>query len=715
MDVEGERVTATQQIDLAERFWGVRGSSSAPTDVLYIVDEQGSRITVGHFAEQVEVWRDELARAGVAPGDLVVCAAQTSPRWLAALAGLWSIGAVPIIGRSSSPRSILHSTARRIGAPHVLSLTATGFDVDPVEGTGAPPELGTGPDRLLFGQMTSGSTGEPKVVGHHRSGVTAFAGSVSVLYRAAPGERILTAADISFGYGFGNTVLIPILNGATAVLWSDPTKTEALMATIERESVTIAALSPRIWAGIARKLRTADGAGPLRSVTTAVSAGEPLPDELRGRLEERLGLPMIDGYGATEVLHIVATRRSASAGFVPLTGTTLGSAAVAAAEVMTIAGSMVAPLYLHAEPEDLLKLKGGTFISGDAVTVDNHRLTIVGRADFLINRGGVLFSPVELETMAREILGVESVAAEVDVRGARAAKLVLGVVDRESGRTPVQLGKQLRQGLVDASRLPLVPDTVTTLPALPMTDTGKLDRRAAAGMLARRVGSTVRWRDLSVGPGPALVLLPCAGASADFYQELAAAASCAVSVVEFDLTAVADIDELIDTIGEHLLAETVPGDRIIGHSLGATILAAVAARRPDSVRDRVTVAFCPPPLDPTVFEFAGLARETDQMLALRLPGQPKAMARAQRRVETDLSAARNWLARLGKHLTTFRADAEVSVGDDPFNRGTGPVTKCHHHLHIPAGGHYLPLTDPSLALDLIAAIAPPAPEIEEIA
>lgn len=700
-------------IDLAERLWGVRATALAPADLLYI-DEQGRRITVGHFAEQAEVWCRDLACAGVGPGELVVCAAQTSPNWLAALAGLWTLGAVPIIGRSSTPRSILDSTARRVGASHVLTVTATGFAADAVDRTGPRPELGTGPGRLLFGQMTSGSSGEPKLVGHNRSGVAAFATSVSVLYQATPDSRILTSADISFGYGFGNTVLIPMLTGAAGVLWSDPAKIEALMATIERESVTIAALSPRVWAGIARRLRTTDGAGPLRTIASAVSAGEPLSDELRGRLEEHLPLPMIDGYGATEVLHIVAARRSAAAGFTPLTGSTLGTATVAADTVLTITGPMVSRLYLHAGPDDLLTLTGDTFVTGDAVRVDDDRLTIVGRADFLINRGGILFSPVELETMAREILGVESVAAHVEVRGARAAKLVLGVADRDSTQTPVQLGKQPRRGLVDAARHHLVPDIVAPLAALPLTDTGKLDRRAAAGMLARRVGSTVRWRDLSAAPGPAIVLLPCAGASADFYRDVAATASCAVSAIEFDLTAVADIDELVDTIGAYLLAETAPGDRIIGHSLGATILAAVAAHRPDAVLDRMTIAFCPPPLDPTTEEFAALTLETDRMLALRFAGQPSALARARRRVETDLSAAGAWLDRLGKHLATFRADVEVSVGDDPLNRGAEPITMCHNHIRIPTGGHYLLLTDPKQALDRITARTP-TPDIEEIA
>ncbi|MFI1918384.1 AMP-binding protein [Nocardia sp. NPDC020380] len=697
--------------DLAQRFWGVPGPAADPGDLLY-VDEFGRRITVRHFTELAESRQAHLTAAGARAGDVVVCAVETSLLWLATLAGLWLLGAVPVVGRSSTPRPVLDTTARRIGASHVLVQPATGFELDAIAGAGPRPDPGTGADRLLFGQLTSGSTGEPKVVGHNRSGVAGFARGVATLYGADRTARILTAADISFGYGFGNTVLIPILTGAAAVLWSDPARTEAMMGVIDRESVTIAALSPRVWAGIARKLRTT-GTGALGTVTTAVSAGEPLPDDLRAGLEKRLRLSMIDGYGATEILHIVATRRSAADGFVAVDGMSLGVATTPAGQVLAVTGPMVARPYLHAPPADRPKLTGGTFVSGDAVHADGERLTIVGRADFLLNRGGVLCSPVELEAAAWEVLGVESVAAEVDVPGTPAAKLVLGVVDPNAGRSPIQLGKELRARL--AGRSHLAPDTVTTLTALPLTATGKLDRRAAAGMLARRVGSTVRWRSLRAGPGPAIVLLPCAGASADFYQGLASAAKCAVSAVEIDPSAVTDLDELIETIADYLHAETDPGDRLVGHSLGAAILAAAAAVRPDAVRGRTAVTFCPPPAHPTAAEFAALARETDRMLAARFTGQPRALDRARRRVDSSLSAAAGWLDRLGKHLATFPSAAEVSPADDSMNRGADPITMCHNHIRVESGGHYLPLTDPLRALDLIAAVTPAISDNEEIA
>ena len=43
----------------------------------------------------------------------------------------------------------------------------------------------------------------------------------------------------------------------------------------------------------------------------AVSAGEHLPADLRDRFEDRFGVPLVNGLGATEVLHIVVTDRRA--------------------------------------------------------------------------------------------------------------------------------------------------------------------------------------------------------------------------------------------------------------------------------------------------------------------------------------------------------------------------------------------------------------------
>ncbi|NMM91443.1 hypothetical protein B2J88_45320 [Rhodococcus sp. SRB_17] len=695
-------VKMSDKFDLASHLFGINGTELELDHVLF-TSESGNGKTVLDILREATRWKEKFDEYGIEPGFPVVCAATSTWAWIGALTGLWELGAVPIVGRANATMDSLVSTASAIGARWVLILTPAGFDVVPV-----PPASGrewsgrgAGMDCLLFGQLTSGSTGEPKVVGHTRRGVVAFGESVPHLYRADPSSVLLSSADLGFGYGFGNALLLPLLTGSRVVLGTDPTHTDALIATLDRESVTIAALSPRVWAGIGRRLVTSTKR-IAPSLRTAVSAGEALPDDLRRTLESHLDIPILDGYGATEILHIVAVRRRAESAIESLPGVTLGTVISEGANVLTVIGDMVSPGYLHSGDSDRCRLTEQRFVSADAVSISGPELRIIGRSDTLINRGGLLFSPVELEGAALSVLGLDSIAAEVPVDGGGSTRLVLGVVSKDIGAGTPKYGKQLRSRLADPGRIHLRPDIVTAIPTLPLTDTGKLDRKAGKAMLSRRVGSRARWRDVRGGSGKRFVIIPCAGADLSFYSALFEKMDGAAGGLEIDLASITDIDDLIEKAACILEAETSVGDWLVGHSLGSVVLAAVAARHPGALVGRGTVALCPPrpSFDPA--EFASLATATEEMLRGRVDGGERAMARASRRAAADLTtAAGPWLDHLGLYLSEFVCSAEVTADNDPFIRDGSPVTACRRHIRFSSGGHYLPLTDPGGTLEAI--------------
>jgi acyl-coenzyme A synthetase/AMP-(fatty) acid ligase/surfactin synthase thioesterase subunit len=690
--------------DLADMLWQIPARPLDADHVLFI-DEHGSGVTVGRFTAETAAWEDMLAAAGVRPGERVVCAARTSMRWIFALGGLFRLRAIPIVGRAQSPLTQLSESAQAVGAGHVLFV-----DDDLVaRAVGGPVTDADESDRgtrLIFGQFTSGSTGSPKIVGHYETGMRAFRDSMPGLYQVAADSIVLTTADISFGYGFGNSVLIPLVTGATCVLWTDPARVDDLLETMGSRRVTIAALSPRVWAGIARRIRSGSAKPPVY-LRTALSAGEPLPNDLRAALEAQLGLKMTDGYGATEILHIVAVRESSDPGLVPLPGTSLAVTQApgdSPSTVLAITGSMASSRYLVAPEEDQHRLKDGTFVSNDAATITGGRPRIIGRADFLINRGGTLLSPVELESLVRETTGMESVAVELPPSAGGPAKLALGVVVTAAGGSPAQISKDVRSGLlaVVAGRRFLLPDVVAALSSLPLTETGKLDRHAARARLARRVGSAVRWRDMSAGTPPRLVLFPCAGAAAEFYDGLRSAATWPVAAIEYDLAAVNDIDTVLDTAAEYLIAETAPNDLLVGHSIGAVILAAIAARHPGAVRGRQTFVLCPPHADLTQSERTRLSQEADRMLRSQFGESSSALERGRRLAAAEMKRADEWLSRLGTYLPEFAASVEIAVEDDPVSKGGKQATSGRVHLQLASGGHYLPITDPARTVSLIA-------------
>jgi len=698
--------SSSQTIDLALWLWSLPTVPTSNSAILY-VDECGREISAGEFVARVDQWQLTLSSTGIQNGDLVLCAAHTTMAWIEALCGLWRCGAVPIVGRPMAEGK-LSTLAESIGAAATLQLTDGNPDIRYIrDGQISPLDRDR---RLKFGQLTSGSTGKPKVVGHYESGLRAFAETIPALYGATPNSRILTAADLSFGYGFGNSVLIPLLTGTTAVLWNRPTATDELISALVAHKIDIAALSPRIWAAIARRSRNTAASHDLAGLSTAVSAGEPLPDNLRQELEARIGGQVIDGYGATEVLHIVATRCSTDAGFTALPTTTLATATDPGGSdrpLLTIEGPMASSRYLVAPESDHARLQQNTFISGDAVQPSGRGFAILGRADDLLNRGGILFSPVEVENAAREVLSTETVVAEITLDGVSAPRLVMGVADNDANEPVTNLSKATRSALSTALDSHLVPDTCVSVPRIPLTSTGKIDRGACHRLLARRVGSRLRWRDLSSRFDSTLVVLPCAGTSAEPYVGLADHLDMRVAVIEYDLQQLSDLDRVARTITEYVLSETQAGDILLGHSLGVALLGLAQDKYPDHFGDRIVIACAPPPVTLTAVHQEQLIQHTEHMLMSRLIASPAALNRARRRIANDLTLASSLMTELRKPLTNMQTHLEITMEDDPIST-VAPVTMCHRHQIVSRGGHYLPITDPAKAAALIAHAPTPA-------
>ncbi|MEK8173877.1 AMP-binding protein [Streptomyces sp. M19] len=59
-------------------------------------------------------------------------------------------------------------------------------------------------------QYTSGSTGRAKGVSHTADGIAALLRTAGDILGLRAGDRVLSAARMSFGYGFGNSVLCPL-------------------------------------------------------------------------------------------------------------------------------------------------------------------------------------------------------------------------------------------------------------------------------------------------------------------------------------------------------------------------------------------------------------------------------------------------------------------------------------------------------------------------
>lgn len=419
---------------------------------------------------------------------LLFCAAQKAGYVLVPLNYRLAEPELQYLVNDSEP-SVLFTSADHAPTVKELSTDADRVPLDEVEalindasgGTaGDDPEM----DDPLMILYTSGTTGRPKgaIIPHKML----FWNSVNTELRLS-----ITAEDRSFNAapfyhtGGWNVLLTPFLHhGATTFLFPsfDP---GAILRTCEEEDLTI------LW-GVPTMLKMmADHEVfddvTLDSVRYAVVGGEAMPEPLIRTWQDK-GVPIRQGFGMTEVgvncfslPERDALRKIGSIGFpnfyVDARVVDDDGAEVGANETgeLLMRGPVVTPGYWRDAEATAEAIDGdGWFHTGDLVEVDEEGYYyVVGRKHDMFISGGENVYPAEIESALYEHPSVDAAA-------------VIGVPDEEWGEVGaafvVPNGDLSAEGLTEHCRERLagykVPKHVRVLGALPLGDSGKVDKAA---------------------------------------------------------------------------------------------------------------------------------------------------------------------------------------------------------------------------------------------
>jgi 2-aminobenzoate-CoA ligase len=154
-------------------------------------------------------------------------------------------------------------------------------------------------DVALFGP-TSGSTGVPKITTHFHRDILSIDNTFGKhVLRLATDDVVSCTAPFAFTFGLGMLVVFPLRAGAASLLTEAATP-DQLPDLVQEHSVTVVATAPTAY----KRILNAGKVQQLAGVRVGVSAGEHIPVETWNRIEEAIGLRVIDGIGATEMLHI---------------------------------------------------------------------------------------------------------------------------------------------------------------------------------------------------------------------------------------------------------------------------------------------------------------------------------------------------------------------------------------------------------------------------
>jgi 2-aminobenzoate-CoA ligase len=154
-------------------------------------------------------------------------------------------------------------------------------------------------DVCLFG-FTSGTTGEPKCTMHFHRDLLAICDAYSRnVLKPTEDDRFIGSPPLAFTFGLGGLVLFPFRVGASTVLLEKAPPGDLLPA-IAQYKPTICFTAPTAYRAMIPSLKEHD----WRSLRKCVSAGEALPKATFDAWKEATGMELMDGIGATEMLHI---------------------------------------------------------------------------------------------------------------------------------------------------------------------------------------------------------------------------------------------------------------------------------------------------------------------------------------------------------------------------------------------------------------------------
>src|SRR3954468_19808405 len=387
------------------------GAAARGEHPAFIDGAGGEATTYVEFAAGVDAVAASLQAQGIGKGDVVGLVGPNTADWGIAYHGILLAGGVvtpmsPLLTEEERNKQTESAGAKLVIDDPPATVAAAGSG-----GTPAPVELT--PDDLAVLPYSSGTTGQMKgVMLTHRNLVA----NIEQAWNSMPldDEDVLVGL-MPFFHIYGQTVVLNMgLAKGSTIVTMQRFDLDGLLGIIEERRVT--------WLHIAPPIVLAFATAPqiegrdLSSLKLIISGAAPLDAELAGRAEERIGVPIRQGYGMTELSPVSHKSRLArveetppgSVGaLIPNTEARLvdpetGEDAPEGEEgEIWIRGPQVMKGYLNnAAATDETLVGDGWIRTGDIGRVDeNGFFYIVDRLKELIKYKGYQVAPAELEAV----------------------------------------------------------------------------------------------------------------------------------------------------------------------------------------------------------------------------------------------------------------------------------------------------------------------------
>ena len=341
----------------------------------------------------------------------------------------------------------------------------------------------TGRDDVALLGFTSGTTGVPKATMHfHRDLLIIADAYAKEVLDVQPDDVFVGSPPLAFTFGLGGLAIFPLRFGAAATLLENASPPN-MIEIIETYKATISFTAPTAYRAM---LTAMEEGADLSSLRIAVSAGETLPAPVFEDWTKKTGKPILDGIGATEMLHIFISNRlddmaPACTGR-PVTGY---RAIIVDDEMNELPRGEIGKLAVRgptgcrylADDRQKNYVRNGWNLTGNSFVQDEQgRFHFAARSDDMIISAGYNIAGPEVEAALLSHPDVRECAV-IGVADADRGQIVEAHVVLVESALPDELMKKRLQDHVKATIAPYkYPRSVRFTDTLPKTQTGKIQR-----------------------------------------------------------------------------------------------------------------------------------------------------------------------------------------------------------------------------------------------
>ena len=483
-----------------------------------LVHDSG-RLTYRELDEQVNRLSHGLSRAGILPGDRVALFLPNVPEFVLSYFAVQKVGAIAVS---------IGSSLKEAEVAHVLRDSGARMMVTTDDLLASVPEQGTSLERLLVvgrtterGQplsdwmtgnegdfraverewddpaailYTSGTTGEPRGATLSQGNLVSNTSSFAHHAGMTPDDRLLLFLPLFHCFA-QNVVMNCAVNACATMVLKKGFAPPDIIGTIRQEKVTMFFGVPPAFQALLGMASPQD----LTPVRFCLSGAAILPVEVGRKWQEKFGIPISIGYGATETSPFASFNsrfrfKHGSIG-TPGDGIEMRVVDTDGNEVPTgelgeivVKGPNIMLGYWNREAETAEAIRNGWFHTGDIGRCDEEGyFHVVDRVKDMVNVGGMKVFPAEVEAVILDHPAVAEVAVYAMPDGTMGELVMASVVLRPGEQAkPSELIDHAKERLADYK----VPGRLDLVDEIPKSPTGKYLKKVLRAAVAGEVGET---------------------------------------------------------------------------------------------------------------------------------------------------------------------------------------------------------------------------------